>query len=264
MDDSKTAIPDSEKIHMFRTERHAQIIAYIEKHNRASVQELSAYLYASQSTIRRDLSELEKQGILKRTHGGAILTAGNNYDTPAVLRRCQNLIEKERIADIAEQFLAPSTSYFFDSSTTSAILASRAVNYPQTRIATNGLEIPSALRECADVSVILCGGELRTPWGEFTGSVTLRTIEDMYADTFFFSCGGFSLERGATEFRDENVAVKAAFLKNSKQHILLCDSTKFDKLFFYGSIRLEDIDYVITDKRPDDAYVELLGDKLLL
>lgn len=248
---------------MFRTERHSQIISYIEKHSRASVQELSGYLYASQSTIRRDLSELEEQGILKRTHGGAILTAGNNYDTPAILRRCQNLCEKERIAEIAEQFLAPSTSYFFDSSTTAAILASKAVNYPQTRIATNGLEIPSALRERDDISVVLCGGELRSPWGEFTGSVTLRTIADMYADTFFFSCGGFSLERGATEFRDENVAVKMAFLKNSKRHILLCDSTKFGQLFFYGSIRLDDIDYVITDKCPDEAYVELLGDKLL-
>ena len=80
---------------------------------------------------------------------------------------------------------------------------------------------------------------------------------------FFFSCGGFSLERGATEFRDENVAVKMAFLANSKHHILLCDSSKFDQLFFYGSIRLEDIDYVITDKCPKQAYVEMLGDKLL-
>lgn len=263
MDDSKTASPNSGRTNMFRTERHSQILSYIEKKNSASVQELSKYLYASQSTIRRDLSELERQGILKRTHGGAILTAGNNYDTPATLRRCQNLPEKERIADLAERFLAPSTSYFFDSSTTSAILASRAVKYPNTRIATNGLEIPSALRDCGEISVVLCGGELRSPWGEFAGSVTLRTIADMYADTFFFSCGGFSLERGATEYRDENVAVKRAFLANSKRHILLCDSTKFDQLFFYSSIALEDIDYVISDKRPADAYVELLGDKLL-
>lgn len=263
MEYSESMDRDTGKIQMFRTERHSQIIAYIEKQGRASVRELSMYLYASQSTIRRDLSELEEQGILKRTHGGAILTAGNNYDTPAILRRCQNRTEKERIADIAERFLSPSTSYFFDSSTTSAILASRAVKYPQTRIATNSLEIPSVLRECTDVSVVLCGGELRSPWGEFTGSVTLHTIADMYADTFFFSCGGFSLERGATEFRDENVAVKMAFLANSKHHILLCDSSKFDQLFFYGSIRLEDIDYVITDKCPKQAYVEMLGDKLL-
>lgn len=248
---------------LIRTERQSQILLYVEKHHSASVQELAQYLYASQSTVRRDLSELEEQGVLKRTYGGAILTNGSNYDTPATLRLIQNRPEKERIADLAERFLAPSTSFFFDSSTTSAVLAARAVSYPQIRLATNGLEIPSALRDRGDVSVILCGGELRSPWGEFTGSVTLRAIADMNADTFFFSCGGFSLERGATEFRDENVAVKRAFLANSKRHILLCDSSKFGSLFFYGSIPLESIDYVITDKRPDEDYVKLLGDKLI-
>ena len=110
---------------MFSSERHAQILSCLEKNNSISVQELSARLYASPSTIRRDLTELEAQGFLRRIHGGAVLTAGSTFDTPASLRRIQQLTEKRRIAELATRFLKPSASYFFDSSSTSCILAQR-------------------------------------------------------------------------------------------------------------------------------------------
>ena len=74
---------------MFNSERQAQILSCLEQQNTVSVQALSEQLYASPSTIRRDLSELEAQGFLKRVHGGAVLTAGSTFDTPAQLRRTQ-------------------------------------------------------------------------------------------------------------------------------------------------------------------------------
>ena len=66
------------------------------------------------------------------------------------------------------------------------------------------------------------------------------------------------------ELSDENVAVKHAFFKKSKQHILLCDSTKFDREFFFNSFSIQEIDYVVTDKKPSNSlYIELLGDRLI-
>lgn len=248
---------------MFSNERHAQILSQLEGNNTVSVQELSHKLFASPSTIRRDLSELEKQGILRRVHGGAILTSGSNYDSPAASKRCQQLAEKQRIADLAARFLKPSTSYFFDSSTTSAVLAPKVANFPNTRIATNGTEIPSIMSSTENISIVQCGGYLRSPWEEFIGNITLSTIANMNADVFFFSAAGFTLDQGATEFSDDNVSVKKAFLANSKLHILLCDSTKFGKYFFFNSVALKEIDYIITDRRPDPAYVNLLGSKLI-
>ena len=93
---------------MLNNERQQQILSCMEIKNTITVKELTDQLYASPSTIRRDLSELEAQGFLKRIHGGAVLTAGSTFDTPASLRRTQQLAEKQRIADLASRFLAPS------------------------------------------------------------------------------------------------------------------------------------------------------------
>lgn len=249
---------------MFSSERHAQILSCLEKHNTISVQELSAQLYASPSTIRRDLSELEEQGFLKRIHGGAVLTAGSTFDTPARLRRTQQLAEKQRIAELATRFLKPSSSYFFDSSSTSGILAERLADYPDVKIATNGVGILSSMSSSDKVSIISCGGYLRSPWDELTGNVALRSIEEMNADIFFFSCAGFSAEQGSMELNDDNVAVKRAFFRKSKLHILLCDSTKFGQRFFYNLFSLQEIDFVVTDRCPENRlYRELLGEKLI-
>ena len=108
---------------MLYTERHNQILRYLETHNSVTVQELAKSLYASPSTIRRDLSELESMGFLQRVHGGAVLTTGNNFDTPASIRRTQQQAEKQRIADLASRFLSNSSNYFFDSSSTVSYLA---------------------------------------------------------------------------------------------------------------------------------------------
>lgn len=81
---------------------------------------------------------------------------------------------------------------------------------------------------------------------------------------FFFSCAGFTVEQGAMELSDDNVAVKRVFYRNSKLRILLCDSTKIGKLFFFNSFSISEIDYIITDCCPAyPGYVELLGDKLI-
>ena len=137
---------------MLSNERHRQIISYLEQKNTVTVQELTDILYASSSTIRRDLSELEAQGFVKRIHGGAVLTAGSTFDTPASLRRTQQLAEKQRIAELASQFLKPSSTYFFDSSSTASILATRLSDYPDVKIATNGVAILSNMQSTDKLS----------------------------------------------------------------------------------------------------------------
>lgn len=249
---------------MLSDARHREIVKYLEARHSASVQDLARDLYSSPSTIRRDLSELEAMGFLRRVHGGAVLTTGSTFDTPASLRRTQQLAEKQKIADLAARFLSSSSTYFFDSSSTAAIFALKLQEYLDVSVATNGLGILSSLQSSGSLSIFSCGGSLRSPYDEFTGNITLENISQMHADIFFFSCAGFSTEQGATELSDENVAVKRAFYRNSRQHILLCDSTKFNKHFFFTSFSLKEIDYVITNRAPEGAlYSELLGDRLI-
>ena len=241
---------------MLNNERQQQILSCMEIKNTITVKELTDQLYASPSTIRRDLSELEAQGFLKRIHGGAVLTAGSTFDTPASLRRTQQLAEKQRIADLASRFLAPSATYFFDSSSTAAILATRLTMYPDVKVATNGVAILANMKSTEHLSILSTGGFLRSPWDELTGNLALKAIENLNADIFFFSCAGFTAKQGASELSDENVSVK--------RRILLCDSTKIDKQFFFRSFSISEIDYIITDRCPDDPdYVALLGEKLI-
>lgn len=249
---------------MLYTERHHQILRYLETHSSVTVHELSKSIYASPSTIRRDLSELESMGFLQRVHGGAVLTTGSNFDTPASIRRTQQQEEKQRIADLASRFLSNSSNYFFDSSSTVSFLALKLRDYLDVRIATNGLGILSSLSSSENLVVLSSGGYLRSPYDEFTGNLAVQCISNMNADTFFFSCAGFSASQGAMELSDENVAVKRAFFKKSKQHILLCDSSKFDREFFFNSFNISELDYVVTDRKPANSlYIELLGDRLI-
>lgn len=249
---------------MLSDARHHEILSYLESHHSATVQDLARDLYSSPSTIRRDLTELEEMGFLRRVHGGAVLTTGSTFDTPASLRRTQQLAEKQKIASLAARFLSSSSTYFFDSSSTAAVFAWKLQDYLNVSVATNGLGILSSLQSTENLSVFSCGGFLRSPCDEFTGSMTLENISRMHADIFFFSCSGFTPEQGATELSDENVAVKRAFYRNARQRILLCDSTKFDRNFFFTSFSLKEIDYVVTDRPPDNAvYSQLLGERLI-
>lgn len=249
---------------MLYTERHQEILRYLETHRSVTVQDLSKNLFISPSTIRRDLSELESLGFLQRVHGGAVLTTGKNFDTPAGIRKTQQQEEKRRIAELASRFLSNSSNYFFDSSSTVSYLAQKLVDYLDVRIATNGVGILSNFSSSENLVVLSTGGYLRSPYDELTGNLAIQCINNMNADIFFFSCAGFSASQGAMELSDENIAVKQAFYKKSKQHILLCDSTKFDKEFFFNSFSIQEIDFVVTDAKPSNPlYIELLGNKLI-
>lgn len=249
---------------MLLNERHEQILSHLEHRHTVSVQELSAALYASASTIRRDLRMLEARGALRRVHGGAVILRGDTVDTPAYLHQTDRLEEKRRIALLGRRFLTNSSSYFFDSSSTAACLAGYLADCLNVKIATNGLEILTKLTSTENLSLLSCGGYLRSPYDEFTGNIALRSIALLSADVFFFSCAGFSLEQGATEISDENIVVKRAFYQNAKTRILLCDHTKFGKDYFFNSFRISELDFIVTDRKPEDnRYLDALGQRLI-
>lgn len=199
---------------MFNSERQAQILSCLEQQNTVSVQALSEQLYASPSTIRRDLSELEAQGFLKRIHGGAVLTAGSTFDTPARLRP-DPAVGRKAAHRPAGQPVSEALQFLFLRFQLHLRHAGRRLaGLPDVKIATNGVAILQDMSSSDKVSIISCGGYLRSPWDELTGNIALRAIESMNADFFFFSCAGFSAEQGSMELNDDNVAVKRAFSAN--------------------------------------------------
>ncbi len=249
---------------MATSERHSQIVAILDQYKRLSVDDLAKLVYASPATIRRDLQVLEQQGLLKRVRGGAVSVQGDHFDLPVYLRTSSEREEKEYIAQLAQRFIGNSSTYFFDSSSTCCFLAQKLSRYSGLTVATTGLEILSILKGFAGVRLISFGGEVRKNYDEFTGPLTMANITQFYADTLFMSCRGLSYQAGATETHGTNAAIKQQMIKHSKRCILLCDSTKFDQEFFYKAADFQDIDWVITDKKPKDNKLSgVLRDKLI-
>jgi len=249
---------------MATSERHNQIISVLDQYKKISVEDLAKLVYASPATIRRDLQVLEQQGLLKRVRGGAVSVQGDHFDLPVYLRTSSEREEKEYIAQLALRFIGNSSTYFFDSSSTCCFLAQKLSGYSGLTVATTGLEILSILKGFAGVRLISFGGEVRKNYDEFTGPMTMANIAQFYADTLFMSCRGLSFQAGATETHGTNAAIKQQMIKHSKRCILLCDHTKFDQDFFYKAADLQDIDYVITDRKPQDhKLVHALKDKLI-
>jgi DeoR/GlpR family transcriptional regulator of sugar metabolism len=247
---------------MSNKERQQKIVEYLKVHNSASVDELAENVYASLSTIRRDLSELEGCGFVYRYHGCAIINIDRNEGMFSHFRESTQVDEKSKIADLAERFIKSSASYFFDASTTCIPLAMKLKKFHDIKLVTNGLHLTTLFTQDPQISITCTGGDYNTNYEDFGGAVALNTINMMHADFFFFSCSGFSLDMGTTDRRDP--IYKKAFWENSGKHILLCCSSKFDKNFFYKCFKPSDIDYIVTDKKPENpAYEEFLGDRLI-
>ena len=248
---------------MLTLTRQVKIISLLKQHGTITVTQLCDTLYASPSTIRRDLSELEAKGFIKRVHGGAVLIKGGGTEEPFKLRSEKNLQQKNRIADLASRFLSNSKTFFFDGGTTCGALVSRLYGYTDVKVLTNGLEILNNSQN-SNRMLLSTGGILYSPIHKrLLGSIAISTIESMHADAFFFSVAGVS-QFGVTEESDEVVQVKRAFSRHSNLTIVLADSTKIGKTATYKVMDLNDVDYLVTEKEPEDPYYrQVLGSRLI-
>lgn len=244
-------------------ERQHLILEKLKYQGFVSVQELCETLHSSGATIRRDLTDLEKRGQIKRVRGGAIAFNGINSDLPHVLRSNTNLDLKKHIAWLAANFVNDSSTLFMDSSSTTRCLAHEIKDAHNISVITNSVEIANLLCTNSQVNVYASGGHVRNN-STMVGSAALRMVQDRYADIFFFSCAGLSPEHGTSETNEESVSIKRAMFANASKRILLCDHSKFDVIFSYKCFGWNGIDVMITDRKPSAAFISLLPDTVKL
>ncbi len=235
-------------------ERQHRILEILRQQNFASVDDLCRTLYSSGATIRRDLTELENRGMIKRVRGGAIAFNGINSDLPFLLRSNRNVEEKKRIAQLAVQFVNESTTLFMDSSSTSLYLAHELTQFQNVSVITNCIDIAYMLSIHSNAKVYASGGQIRNST-TMVGPTALSMVNNRFADLFFFSCAALSVEHGATETNEDSVAIKRAMYANSGKRILLCDHTKFGSFFSYRCFDLDSLDIIITDRKPPEEFL---------
>jgi DeoR/GlpR family transcriptional regulator of sugar metabolism len=244
-------------------ERQSKIVELLKNKKFASVEFLCKEIYASGATIRRDLNALTERGIIQRVRGGAILPNGSNQDLPRIIRENRNVDEKKHIAQLALPFIHDASTIFLDSSSTCVALAEKMDNFKKLSIVTNSIIAAEVLNDNSSAAIFLCGGLIKNHTATI-GPNAIMMLDQICADIMFFSCVGFSAEYGTTETNFESAEVKKTMLKNARMKILLCDSTKISQQYFYKCCPVNNIDVIITNKKPPDEFLRALPDSIKL
>ena len=232
---------------MLPMERQNEILNLLSQRKALTVDELCAALYSSGATIRRDLAQLERRGMLRRTHGGAVYVDSLAKDSPAMFRESENPGPKAIIAERALPLIQDGQTIFLDASTTACQLAVRLTGFHQLRVITNGLKTANLLSSIDGITVYGTGGRLREYALSFVGTQTVNFIAQFHADLAFFSCRGVHATGGVSESTEEEADVKKQYLRSSSRSVLLCDSSKIGKQFFCKVCDLADISQLISD-----------------
>ena len=230
---------------MLQLQRQNDILQCLKKEKEMTVKELCAALYCSPATVRRDLAELEKQGLIKRSFGGAVWNDSFFDQQPLSVRGVQNVAEKQRICAKAAQFLHPGETIFIDASSTTCFLASHLKNVPDLTVITNNPHLNVLLSQMK-VRNYCTGGEMLNSSIALVGSEAERFVRGIRADACFFSARGV-FRGGIYDSSKEERDIKIAMLEHSRKHYFLCDSAKFDNAYPYLITHQELLEETITE-----------------
>lgn len=208
-----------------------------------TVAALAAELSLSEVTIRNTLRDLEDQGLLLRTHGGARRTS-----FVSVLQRDRlNVDAKERIAAQAATLVKDDERIMIEAGTTTARLVRHLGQREGVQVVTNSTLVFSNARSNPELNLILTGGVYRRENEALVGPVAERSIENFNAGIAFVGTDGFSVERGLTTQLVEGAQVAKLMRKRCQQTWLLADSSKWGNVGFVSFLELVDVTGIITD-----------------
>ena len=243
---------------MLTIERQNEILDILNKNKSATVEELAQELFVSTATIRRDLRAMDKQGLIKRSHGGAMLFKSSAEETAFAIREQENIISKRTIANLAIRLIKNGDSVFVDSSTTVGMLIPLFNNFKFLSVITTGLRNAILLSQTNNVKIYITGGQILNHSNSIIGTDTMDYISRIHANISFMSCSGVNIN-GFNDASIEQAKLKQQMRRNSDVVAMLCDSTKFDKVFLCKDFDFNEVDYLITEKLPSSEYIEKLA-----
>lgn len=228
--------------------REQKIVALIKEKKFITVAKLCQMLFVSEATMRRDLTKLELQGIIRRTHGGAIFVQQKSIEWPLLLKNKENIDKKKYIADIAADYIQDGQTLFIEASSSCLYLARKLADKRGLTILTNGITTAHLLVEETSADVYCTGGKLLPKHLSICGAQTCDYISHFWADLFFASCRGIDSSIGVSDVSESDSMVKKYFCRYAAKTILLVDSSKFNQRFFNQTFELSDIDVAISDQ----------------
>lgn len=252
---------------MYGRERRRLITETLAASGRVSVADLSTELDVSAETIRRDLSALESEGLLERTHGGAVpAIPGGRTERTLAARRAENVDAKAAIGRAALRLLPSSGgTVLLDSGSTTASLVDAmctgAAEGHGLSLITNSVPLADTLHRAGHHPLHMLGGVARGLTGACVGAETLRALRAIRVDLAVIGANGLDAERGLTTQDPEEAAVKATMCRAARRVVLLADSSKFGRDYLVSFADLDMLDVLVTDARPTGALATALEDR---
>ncbi len=233
---------------MSNSERQNAIMEILKSKKFARVNELSELLYTSPSSIRRDLDRLEKRGLVKRNHGGAVLAEGYIGVPDFEIRVKKNIVGKKRAAAKASRLLRDNITIMLDGSTSSSLYMLEYIKqYKNITVISNNMKVVFSASE-EGIRAICLGGEAYGRSSVLLGSYTVASAERIFPDILFFSSQYIDNEGNITDYSLEDVMLRRVMLKNAKTAVFLCDSDKVGKQSAHKLCHIDEVDYIASDE----------------
>lgn len=243
-----------------KVSRNHQILHEMLAAGGLSVDELARRLDVSSATVRRDLAALEKQGLLRRTRGGAAPVEPIHddlfiHDSSFQEQMLMHSSEKRRIALAAAQLVEDGDIIALTSGTTTALVAGSLRHRTNITVVTNTVNTALELSQREGISVLVTGGYLRGNWFSMVGPTALDTLRWINCDKVFVSLNGIDPVRGLTANNEDEAAVNRAMIDRSFSKIAVLDSSKFGKISKALICPASLMDVLVTDKGASEAVV---------
>lgn len=240
---------------MYAPERQREILRLARDGGRVDVVSLAEEFQVTAETIRRDLKALDRAGLVRRVHGGAIPAGRLDFEPDLAERETTAADEKDRIARAALAELPADGTVIVDAGSTAALLAGLLPAELSLTAVTHSLPIAARLADHPGIQLHLVGGRVRHRTRAAVDAWALRAYAEIRADVLFVAANGFSAEHGLTTPDLAEAAVKRAAMAAARRVVLLADSSKHGQEHFARFGDLGDVDLLITDSglSPDDA-----------
>lgn len=236
---------------MLAIKRHNEILKRLKVSGNVRTNELAPIFKCTEETIRRDLDKLAEQGLLIRSHGGAISLDERNTDLDHHMRQQRNAKEKMAIAKKAAKFICPGETILLDESTTALAMTSYLPRDMPLKVITASLLVAQRVSSHDNHQLILLGGSLDKVSMSFHGPLTDLMVSRLRIDRTFFSAKGIDPLQGASEPNEDRARMKQFILQYSGWNCALLDSTKIGIKADYFFITPDNIDVFVTDKQAD-------------
>jgi DeoR family transcriptional regulator, aga operon transcriptional repressor len=241
-------------------ERGQLILEQLLRAGSLTIEELCERFGISVATARRDLDQLEKQGRLRRTHGGAKAVEPLFYEPFRHVSTFQEEIErhaeeKRRIGIAAAELIEEGDTIAVTAGTTATYVTRGIPLLNKITVVTNTVNVAMELSNRPDLNIFVTGGFMHGGWFSLVGSAATQAMSGIFADKVFIGANGVHAEHGLTAFHPDEAGFNSVMVKQSRQKIVVADRSKLGQVATHLFCPIEDVHVLITDQGATDAEI---------